>query len=184
MLLRNTPSFPCNVCYPCLRSVRPPGTTPRAGQPSPSLLHSLHGNSLHRPPRLPPLITLATQVTAPANKARATDAAPLNVTALRDRAVRAAATGHALLKLSIPPAIRLDRSQYTGREEGRGPMKTDEWKIYIRNWKYFAVVTMLSVLQLDTHKHTEQLKHVWINEVMDLGGNKGPTFPLNFLFSS
>lgn len=119
MLLQNTLSSTCCVCYPCCRSIRPPGTTPCTGQPSPSLLHSFQGNSLHWPSCLPPLVTLATQVTASAHEARATNAAALNITALRDRAVRAAATGHTLLTLSIPPAIRLDQSQCRCMEGGR-----------------------------------------------------------------
>lgn len=111
MLLKTPLSSTCSVCYPCLRPVRPPGTTPRAGRPPPSLLHGFHGNALQRPPCLPPLVTLATQVTAPAHKTGATDAPALDITTLRNRAVRAAATGLTLLTLSIPPAVRLDQSQ-------------------------------------------------------------------------
>lgn len=105
------------VCYPCLRSVRPPGTTPCTGQPSQSLLHGFQRNSLHWPPRFPPLVTLPTEVTASTHKAGATDAATLNITALRDRAVRAAATGHTLLTLSIPPAVWLIKPGEQGTNE-------------------------------------------------------------------
>lgn len=90
---------------PCPRPVRAPGTTPCAGGPPPSLLHGLYGNTLHWPAGLPPLVTLATQVTASAHKAGATDAAALDVTALRHRAVGAAATGNTVLTLSIPPTV-------------------------------------------------------------------------------
>lgn len=111
----NTPlAVTCSVCYPCLGSVRPPGTAPCAGGTPPSLLHRLHGNALHGPPRLPPLVTLPTQVTASAHKTGATDAAALDVAALRNRAMRAAATGQTLLTLGIPPAVRLDQSQHRG----------------------------------------------------------------------
>lgn len=112
---RNTPlAVTCSVCYPCLGSVCPPGTAPSAGGTPPSLLHGLHGNALHGPPRLSPLVTLPTQVTASAHKTGATDAAALDIAALRNRAVRAAATGQTLLTLGIPPAVRLDQSQHRG----------------------------------------------------------------------
>lgn len=111
----NTPlAVTCSVCYPCLGSVCPPGTAPSAGGTPPSPLHGLHGNALHGPPRLPPLVTLPTQVTAPAHKTGATDAAALDIAALRNRAVRAAATGQTLLTLGIPPAVWLDQSQHRG----------------------------------------------------------------------
>lgn len=109
----------CTVRYPCLRPVGPPGTTPSTGRPNPSLLlHSFHRNTLHRPPRLPPLVTLAAQVTAAAHEAGAADAAALDITALRYGAVSAAATGRALLPLSIPPAVRLDQSERRWVEQG------------------------------------------------------------------
>lgn len=117
---------PCSVRYPCLRPVRPPGTTPRTGRTPPSLLHGFYRNPLHRPSCLPPLVTLATQVAASAHKAGATDAASLNIAALGDWAMRAAVAGQTLLTLSIPPAVRLDQSQCRGVEGGhRGG---DQWE--------------------------------------------------------
>jgi len=123
-----TLTTPCSVRYPCLRPVCPPGTTPRAGGPPPSLLSDFYGNPLHRPPGFPPLVTLATQVTALAHKAGATDAAALDVTALRHRAVGAAATGNTILPLSIPPAVGLDQSQRRGVEG-------DQWEWVSRTHK-------------------------------------------------
>lgn len=109
---------PHAVCYPSLRSVRPPGTAPRPWKPPPSLLHCFNGNALHRPPCLPPLVPLATQVTASADKTGATDASSLDITAPRNRAMSAAATGDTLLTLRIPPAVRLDGSQCKGGAGG------------------------------------------------------------------
>lgn len=78
-------------------------------------MHGCEGNTLHRPSGLPPLVTLATQVTVPAHKAGPTDAAALDVAALRHGTGGAAATGDTVLQLSVPPAVRLDQSQ---RREG------------------------------------------------------------------
>lgn len=126
------------MCYPCLGPVRPPRTTPSARRPSPSLLHGFHGNTFHWPPRLPSLITLATQVAASAHEAGAADTATLNITALGNRALRAAATGCTLVTLSVPPPVWLDQSQHrfvgsgvrqeTNGKEWRRWMKTNENK--------------------------------------------------------
>lgn len=110
---KNTPlPSTCSACYPCLRPICAPGTTTRAGYSPPSLLRRVHRDALHGPPCLPPFVTQATEITASAHEARATDAAAFDVTALRNRSVGAAATGHTLLMLSIPPAVRLDQSEY------------------------------------------------------------------------
>lgn len=98
-------------CYRCTGPVRAPRTTPGARWAAPSSLYGLHGDALHRAPRLPPLITLATLVTAHARESRATVAAALNVAALRDGAQVGAAAGRAHVTLGIPPVIRLDQSQ-------------------------------------------------------------------------
>lgn len=106
----NTPLSPtCSACYPCCRPVRPTGTSPRAGRPTPSLLNGFNWNALHSPLRLSPLVTTATQVTVSTHKTLPTDAAALVTAARRNRAVRAAATVCTLLVLCIPPAVFLMR---------------------------------------------------------------------------
>lgn len=105
----NTPLSPtCGVRYPCRGPVRPTGTPPGTGRPSPSLLHGFNRNAFHGPLGLSSPVTTAMQVTAPTHKPGATDAASLVAAALRNRAVRAAATGHTPLALCIPPAVWLE----------------------------------------------------------------------------
>lgn len=114
-LAENTPLSPtCGVRYPGCRPVRPTGTSPRAGRPTPSLLHGFNRNALHGSLGLSPLVTTATQVTASTHKTRAADAAALVIATLRNRAGRAAATVHALLAPCIPPAGWLERLRCGG----------------------------------------------------------------------